>query len=574
MSTVDATAPRTPTSTGRLANVDWFRWIVLAMSLGILLVFIVYPLGSVLALSLAERGTPFSWSAVTFENFRQLWTSRLFRGAILNSLTLTAWVVVISTTIGVTYAYFLTRVRLPLNHTLMMTLGTIPLLMPPFVGAYSWVLLFGRSGSITQIVNELFGVSLPTIYGMTGMVVAISATMWPFVFLLAYGALALSDPSLEESAEVMGASPLRRLFTITVPLVTPAVLTGSLVVFMRAIGEFGTPAILGGNQYVIPTLIYFRISGYGDFNMASAMALVSVGLSVLCLLFLALYLRRRDYMTVTSRVQASKRSASRVLGIVGAVVCILIVFVSLLPHMTVVLGAFSERWRGTLLPTEYGFSNFIRVFDRDQTAIRNSILLTLVATVVATVVGTLLAYISAKRKSRAGIIIDITVMLPFILPGIVVGVAMAAAFSAGPLVMTGTGLILVVAYFVRRMPYNFRAGTSSLQALDKSMEEASSVCGATWGQTSSRVTLPLIMPGVIAGAVLTFISLIGELSATIILFSGRWKTISVSIYEYLISHQTGPAFALGTLLIFLVFAAVFLVNRFLGVAITTLFRGR
>jgi iron(III) transport system permease protein len=151
---------------------------------------------------------------------------------------------------------------------------------------------------------------------------------------------------------------------------------------------------------------------------------------------------------------------------------------------------------------------------------------------------------------------------------------MAAAFSAGPLVMTGTGLILVVAYFVRRMPYNFRSGTSSLQALDQSMEEASAVCGATWKQTSTKVTLPLIMPGVIAGAVLTFISLVGELSATIILFSGRWKTISVSIYEYLISHQTGPAFALGTLLILMVFLAIFLVNRFLGIAITTLFRGK
>jgi iron(III) transport system permease protein len=573
MSLVD-TAPRATTRTGRFANVDWFRWSVLALALGILLVFIVYPLVSVLSLSLAESRAAFSLESVTFQNFQRLWTSRQFRGAILNSLTLTGWVVLISTTVGVTYAYFLSRVRLPLNHTLMMTLGTIPLLMPPFVGAYSWVILFGRSGSITQIINEVLGVSMPTIYGMTGMVVAISATMWPFVFLLAYGALALGDPSLEESAEVMGAGPLRKLFTITVPLVAPAVLTGSLVVFMRAIGEFGTPAILGGNQYVIPTLIYFRISGYGDFNMASAMALVSVGLSMLCLLILTLYLRRRDYTTVTSRVQASKRSTSRALGIFGAVVCSLIVFVSLLPHMTVVVGSFAERWRGTLLPSEYGIGNFLRVFDRDQTAIRNSLLLTLAATIVATIVGTLLAYISAKRKSRGGIIIDVTVMLPFILPGIVVGVAMAAAFSAGPLVMTGTGLILVVAYFVRRMPYNFRSGTSSLQALDTSMEEASSVCGASWAQTSSRVMLPLIMPGVIAGAVLTFISLIGELSATIILFSGRWKTISVSIYEYLISHQTGPAFALGTLLIVLVFLAVFLVNRFLGVAITTLFRGR
>jgi iron(III) transport system permease protein len=117
----------------------------------------------------------------------------------------------------------------------MMTLGTIPLLVPPFVGAYSWVLLFGRSGSVTELIYSFVGWTLPSMNGMTGMEVAQSATMWPFVFLLSYGAFALNDPSLEESAEVMGASRLRKLLTLTFPLVTPAVLTGSLVVFMRTI---------------------------------------------------------------------------------------------------------------------------------------------------------------------------------------------------------------------------------------------------------------------------------------------------------------------------------------------------
>jgi len=555
------------------ANMDWFRFFVLLISIIILIVFIVYPLFNVLKLSLISSGDAFTVGGLTLDNFRMLWTSNLFRGAIVNSIVLTLSVVFITTIIGLAYAYILARVKIPLNHTLMMTLGTIPLLIPPFVGAYSWVLLFGRAGTITELLGSI-GILFPSIYGMSGMVIAISATMWPFVFLLSYGALALNDPSLEESADVMGASSLRKFFTITIPLVTPAVLTGSLVVFMRTIGEFGTPAILGGNQYVISTLIYFRISGYGDFNMASSMALVSVSFSIICLIILSMYLKKRDYTTVTSRVQASKKLTSPVLGWIAATVCLLIVFLSLLPHFTVILGAFAERWRGTILPTEYGFENFRRVFVRDQTAIQNSVYLTLFATVIATIVGTLLAYVSKKGKSKGGIIIDLTVMLPFILPGIVVGVAMAASFSGAPLALTGTGFILVIAYFVRRMPYNFRSGTSALQALDASMEEASAICGANWRQTTTKITLPLIMPGVIAGAVLTFISLIGELSSTIILFSGSWKTISVVIYEYLISNQVGPAFALGTILILLVFIAVYLVNKFLGVAITTMFRGK
>jgi iron(III) transport system permease protein len=562
------------TSRWSISNIDWFRTVVVFLSLLILVVFIAYPLAKILGLSLVIRGDEFSFSAITFDNFYRLIDSSLFRGAIVNSVILTLLVVGITTIVGMLYAYVLARVTIPLNHTLMMTLGTIPLLVPPFVGAYSWVLLFGRSGAVTELIYSLSGWTLPSMYGMTGMVVALSATMWPFVFLLSYGAFALNDPSLEESAEVMGASPLRKLLTLTFPLVTPAVLTGSLVVFMRTIGEFGTPAILGGNEYVIPTLIFFRISGLGDFNMASAMALVSVGFSVICLAFLAMYLKRRDYTTVTSRVQSSKKVTSPIWGWIGAAFCILVVFLSLLPHLTVILGAFSEQWRGTTLPTKYGFSNFTRVFARNQTEIINSVYLTVAATAIATIVGTLLAYVSKKGKTKGGVIIDLTVMLPFIIPGIVVGVALAAAFSGGYLVLTGTGLILVLSYFIRRMPYNFRSGTASLEALDKSMEEASSTCGATWRQTSTKVTLPLIMPGVIAGAVLTFISLVGELSSTIILFSGRWKTISVAIYEYLISHQIGPAFALGTILILMVFIAIFMVNRFLGVAITTLFRGK
>jgi iron(III) transport system permease protein len=557
-----------------IRNVDWFRLGAVLIALGILVVVIAWPLYNILVLSLLERGTSMSLENLTTANFRRLAESSLFRGAIFSSVQLTLWVVFFSTVVGVAYAYMLARVRLPLNHALMMTLGTIPLLLPPFVGAYSWVMLFGRSGTITQLLDSAIGFSMPPIYGMTGMVLALSATMWPFVFLLSYGAFALGDPSLEESADVMGASPLRKLMTVTVPLVTPAVLTGSLVVFMRTIGEFGTPAILGGNTYVIPTLIYFRITGHGDFHMASTMALVSVAFSVVCLAILALYLKRRDYTTVTSRAQSAKKVESPLVGWFAAGLCLLIVFISLLPHLTVLLGAFATHWRGTTLPTEFGFDNFIRVFERDQLAIRNSIVLTLGATGIATVVGTMLAYVATRKRTHGKLVIDATVMLPFILPGIVVGVAMAAAFSSGHIVLTGTGLILVLAYFVRRMPYNFRSGTSSLHSLDDSMEEASTVCGASWAQTSRKVTIPLIMPGVLAGAVLTFISLIGELSSTIILFSGGWKTISVAIYEYVISNEIGSAFALGSLLICLVFIAVFFVYKFLGVAMATLFSGK
>lgn len=555
----------------RLLGDDLFRTGVLALALLVLVVFLIYPMLTTIALSFIKKGQDVTLANFTLENFKRFATAKLFRGAIVNSLVLSLLTVLVSTVIGLLYAFFLARVKLRVPRTLFLTLGTIPLVMPPFVGAYSWVNLLGRNGIITNFVESMTALQLPSIYGMGGMVLAMSVTGWPYVFLLAYGALSLGDPSLEESAQVMGAGPFRRLMSVTFPLVIPATLTGAILVFMLTIGDFGTPAILGGNQYVIPTLIYFRITGSLDFNSASAMALVSVAISLLCLAILRFYIQRRDYTTVTSRARSVPRSDNRLLGWIGTLFVVGVVVVSLLPHMVLLMGSFGERWVGTPLPTEWGLGNYVRIFKRNAGAILNSLILTSVATLIATVFGTLLAYISVRSKGRGRAIVDLTVMIPFVLPGIVVGVAIAAAFSKGPIVLVGTGAILVVAYFVRRMPYNFRAVSSSLQQLDKSMEEASTVAGASWAYTSRRITLPLIMPSVISGAILTFITLIGELSSTMILVSARWKTITVAIYEYVISFQIGPAFALGTLLAAMVFVAIFAVNRLLGVSMAALF---
>jgi iron(III) transport system permease protein len=545
--------------------------LVLGLTLLILVLFIVYPLSKVVVGSFLKKGDALTLGNLSLANYSEFLSSKLYRGALRNTMSVGLLTVAFSCLLGIPMAYFLAKTQVPLK-TMFLSLGTLPLILPPFIGAYSWVLLFGRRGMFTFLLHQWLGISLPDIYGAPGVIVALSLSYYPFVFLLTYGALLSADPSLEESAEIMGASRLRIARTVTLPLVLPAIIAAALTVFIRAVGNFGVPALLGGNYYVLPTLIYFQVTGYFDLNAAGATSMVNVALVAAAIFLSQRLTARRSYVTISSRTQAARQSPSRLLKSLGFLFCALVVLLSLLPHLTVIFTSFTEGWAGTRYPTKFSLQNYTRIFEIARQPLLNSLLLATVATVVASIVGTLLAYISSRRGMRLRWLLDLTVMLPFILPGIIVGVAILVGFSSGLLVLSGTWLILVIGYFIRRMPYIFRSTTASLAQMDAAIEEASTITGAPWAMTFRRVTLPLMLPGILAGAVISFSTLMGELSTTVMLYSARWKTITVAIMEYLFSATIGPAYALGAILIFLVLAAISVANRIMGRTMSQMFR--
>ena len=552
-------------------RLDVVQLLVLALTLLILGTFIVYPLTRVVLSSFIEKGKPVTAGNLTLANFKAFAESRLYRNALRNTVTVGLLTVLLSTLLGVPMAYFVARTRLP-GKTLLVSLGTLPLILPPFIGAYSWVLLFGRRGMITYLVNRLFAVTLPDIYGAPGVIIAMALSYYPFMFLLTYGALLSADPYIEESAESMGASRFRIARTVTLPLVMPAILGAALTVFIRAVGNFGVPALLGGNYYVLPTLIYFQVTGYFDLNAASAISLVNVAMVAIAIALSQRVTAGKSHVTISGTTQSARTSPSRLLAAVGFIFCVLVILLSLLPHLTVIFTSFTEGWAGTRFPTKFSFDNYERIFRTAGGSLVNSLILSVAATVVASVVGTLLGYINVRRGMRFRWILDLTIMLPFILPGIIVGVAILTGFSSGILVLSGTWLILVVGYFIRRMPYIFRSTTASLTQIDPAIEEASAASGATWATTFRRVTLPLMAPGILAGAIISFSTLMGELSTTVMLYSARWKTITVAIMEYLFSANIGPAYALGAILIVLVLAAILTANRLMGRTMSQMFR--
>jgi iron(III) transport system permease protein len=553
------------------SRIEASQVLVLGLTLVILVLFIVYPLSKVVLASFVLKGKAITPDNLTLANFTEFASSRLYRSALANTITVGLLTVVFSCLLGIPMAWFLAKTDMPAK-AVFVSLGTLPLILPPFIGAYSWVLLLGRRGMLTFLLKEHLGIVVPDIYGAPGVVIAMSLSYYPFVFLLTYGALLSADPSLEESAEIMGGSRLRIARTVTLPLVLPAIVAAALTVFIRTVGNFGVPALLGGNYYVLPTLIYFQVTGYFNLNAAGAISLVNVAMVAIAIILSQRVTSGRSYVTISSRTQSARQSSSAVLRWMGIVYCSLLILLSLMPHITVIYASFADNWSGTRFPTRYSLKSYARVFEIARAPIVNSLVLATASTVVASVVGTLLAYISSRRGMKARWLLDLTVMLPFILPGIIVGVAILVGFSSGLLVLSGTWLILVIAYFIRRMPYVFRSTTATLAAMDPSIEEASAIAGAPWGMTFRKVTLPLMLPGILAGAVISFSTLMGELSTTVMLYSARWKTITVAIMEYLFSATIGPAYALGTLLIVLVLAAIGLANRILGRRMSQMFR--
>jgi len=559
------------------AGTSWWRRadpvavIVLGLAGLILLVFLVYPISRIFLNSFLRLDEPLRLANLTLENFSRFVSSSLYRKALVHSLTVSLATSALALLMGLPMAFFVARVRIP-GKTLILSLGTLPLVVPPFLGAYSWILLLGRNGILTNLLKRLLGFQLPSIYGAAGIILAFTLGYFPYVFLLAYGALSSADPSLEESAQIMGADRWRITRTITMPLVTPAIAAGMVIIFMQSLGSFGVPAVLGGEYYVLTTLIYFQIVGYFDLNAGGAIALVSVGITAVSLFVLHRLSQRRGYITVTGATRAARELQGRGIRVVAMAYCVLVLTVALIPHLMILMTSFAETWGTGALPTTFSLGNYRRVFTNAWGPMQNSLFLATIATVAAGVLGTLMAYVAVRKAMRSRWILDLTITLPFIFPGIAVGVAILSGFSSGPLVLSGTWMILAVAYFIRRMPYIFRSASAALTQIDPAMEEASATCGGSWFRTFSRITFPLMLPGVLAGASITFSTLLGELSTTIILYSARWKTMTVAIYEYLLADLLGPASALGTLLTVAVLASMLLANKLLGRTLGSLFR--
>ena len=541
---------------------DFSQIIIFAIPMIFLAIFLLYPLVLTLLRAFWKPVEGLEFPGWSLDGFKQFFTSNLYMKSLKNSFIVSISVTLLSLLIGIPMGYCVARVKIP-GKKLILSLGMLPIIMPSFVGAYTWVILLGNKGIIRVFLNWLLsplGVEVPSIYGMFGMILCMTVTYYPFVFQLAYGAFASANSLLEESAMLMGAKNGRIMRTITLPLIMPSLGAAALLVFVRAIGNFGIPAVIGGSNYVLPTLIFFEVNGFFNINGACAIAVVNVAITAIVLYVQKYVVSRHEYETISSTHKELKQHEGKGARIVATIYCGIILVVSLLPQLTIIIMSFFTKWVG-LLPEGFTFANYLRIPKYSHRELFNSFFLSITATLLCAILGSLVAYITERKKPKGAALLDLSIMAPFILPGTVVSIALLSAFSGNSAIrLTGTYTIIIISYMIRRTPYVYRSVSAQLTQLNPSLEEASTISGASWFYTFRKVSVPLIMPAIISGSIMTLTTLLQELSTTILLYSGKTRTVPIQIYGAVQDGKLGEASALSVILLVVVFIIIYSTN--------------
>jgi len=532
---------------------------VTVLSIAIFSLFLIYPLFSlfVSAFQNAETG------AFSLEHFVHFFQRKYYYQSMINSFSVTLCVTVLAILIGTTLAYFMTKYKIKGKNVVEICI-IISLLSPPFIGAYSWILIGGRSGMLTQWLYNTFGYEFPSIYGFAGILLVLTLKLYPFIYLYAAGAMKNIDSALIEAAESLGCSGVRKVFTVIVPLITPTILAGALMVFMNAMADFGTPMLIGEGFNVMPVMIYSEfINEVGDqANFAAAMAAIMVIITSTIFLLQKFVVNRKSFTMSSLRpMQSEPMTGAR--NIVMHAIIYLLVALSMIPQLVVVYTSFLNT-RGAVFVEGYSLDSYRTIFETLGTAITNTYLYSTSAILLIVFLGATVAYLTTRRRSALTEFIDVLTMFPYIIPGSVLGITLLLAFNDDPILLSGTAFIIIISLVIRRLPYTLRSSSAILYQISPSIEEASISLGASPLKTFFKVTAVMMLPGVMSGAILSWITAINELSSSVILFTGATKTMSVAIYTEVIRASYGTAAALSTILTITTIAAMVIFFRVSG----------
>ena len=529
------------------------------LSIAVFGLFLIYPLFSLFASAFQDAVT----GEFTLAHFTHFFERKYYYQSTINSFSVTACVTVLAIVIGTALAYFMTLYRVRGKSALEICI-IISLLSPPFIGAYSWILIGGRSGILTQWLQNTFQYEFPSIYGFTGILLVLTLKLYPFIYLYAAGAMKNIDAALIEAAESLGCSGVRKVVTVIVPLITPTILAGALMVFMNAMADFGTPMLIGEGFNVMPVMIYSEfINEVGDqANFAAAMAAIMVVITSTIFL-LQKYVVSRKSFTMSSLRPIEMKEMKGAGNTLMHVLIYLLVALSMIPQLVVIYTSFLET-RGAVFTGGYSLDSYTTIFSSLGTAISNTYLYSTAAILAIVFLGMTVAYLTTRRKSVLTDIIDTLTMFPYIIPGSVLGITLLLAFNDEPILLSGTALIIIISLVIRRLPYTLRSSSAILYQISPSIEEASISLGASPLKTFFKVTAIMMLPGVMSGAILSWITAINELSSSVILFTGATKTMSVAIYTEVIRASYGTAAALSTILTLTTIVAMVIFFRVSG----------
>ena len=534
-------------------RLDVWGWTTIVILL-LYALFLLYPLSLLLKMAFSD-GVHF-----TLENFAKFFSRKYYSITLLNSFKVSIAATIASVVVGVVLGYFMSVFKIRGAKLLRMCI-VMATMSAPFVGAYAWIMLLGRNGVITNFLSGLFGITMPDIYGFNGIMLVFVTQLFPLVFLYVQGAMSKMDASLMEASENLGCTGFKRFFTVVLPLISPTVLAGALLVFVRAMSDFGTPMLIGEGYRTFTVILYNEFVGEVSQNkgFASAIAIIAI-LITMVVYFSQNFVAKKQAFSMNALHRIEKKQLHGFSNFIVHFITYVVVGISILPQLYVVYTSFLKT-SGQIYVAGYSLQSYQDMFSRLGRSIQNTIVIPAVSLLIVVLLAVLIAYVAVRRRNVLSGAVDVISMIPYVIPGTVIGIAMISAFNREPLVLTGGMFIMVVALVVRRLPYTIRSSVAILQQIPLYVEEAALSLGSSKPKAFFTVTLPMMSSGVLSGAILSWVTLISELSTAILLYTGKTQTLTVAIYTQIVRGNYGIASAMATVLTVMTLLSLLIFNK-------------
>ncbi len=525
----------------KLSRDSFLSFSVLGLVL-VALVFIIYPLYAAVRLTFISNGH------FSFDVWKNILSNVSSLEALYGSLKLGVCTATISTFIGFLFAFVLTRTHVR-GKKLLGAMATLPVISPPFSLTLSMILLFGNNG----LISHALGWTNVSIYGLGGLTIVQTMGMFPIAFLTLSGVLEAIDSTLEDVALDLSATRWKTFCTVTLPLSVPGLLSAWLLVFTNSLADFANPLILAGNLKVLSVEAYLEVTGMNHLGEGAALSLLLLLPTLTAFLVQRFWVARKSFVTVTGKPSGRLREITSpgckrfLLASVWIISFFLIAM-----YGTIVAGCFVKNWG---IDYTFSLANITEAMSRAKDSFVDTITLATCATPIAGLLAMLAAVILVRRRFHGKRLLEALLMTPFALPGTLVGISYILAFNKYPLLLVGTGAIIVINYVVRELPVGIEGGVASLRQIDPSIEEAAQDLGANSAVVFQSIVLPLIRPAFISSLSYTFVRAMTAVSAIIFLISARWNHLTVLILNFSENLRFGYASVLSTVLIIIVLGA-------------------
>ena len=524
-----------------------------------LLIFLAVPIFQVFYVSFLDQNGHF-----TLLNFYDFFQNALFIESFYNSFYVASMSVVLASVFALPLAYFTSRFNFR-GSVIIQSLGFIPLIMPPFVGAVAMKLLFGSNGSINLILNDWFGFKIPFMEGLNGVIFVESIHYFPFILINLITSLNNIDRTMEESAQSLGSKGFGLFRKIVLPLSMPGYVAGASLVFLKVFDDLGTPLLLDINNMLAPQA-YLRISSIGiNDPMGYVIGVILVLTSIAAVYVAKLALGGKDYsMLQKGGGGMIKRDFLPYQKYLAYFVVFFILFLVLSPHIALTLLSFGTIWSFSVLPDAFTVQHYKAVFE-NSVFIKNTMLYCSIAAFIDVVLAFFISYIVLRTKIIGRQLLDYIAMSALAIPGLVLGIGYLRTFYSINLPWDNTPLaswwfMIVIILAVRRLPYALRACNAVLMQISKYLEESAESLGAQKISIFRKILIPLMTGGLLAGFITSFSTATVELSATIMLVSTESEApLAYAIYSYMqTAAGRGPGAAFGLIGVLIVAIGTYL----------------